>query len=195
MVLKCSVYIATSVDGFIARPDGDITWLEQPEYRATPLQGLTYEDFIASVDALVMGRNTFEKVLTFGDWPYQNLPVVVLTQRPLGVPTYLAARVKVATGPPAAIVAQLAAAGKQHLYIDGGVTIQRFLRAGLIDEITLTYIPVLLGQGIPLFALGELERSLQLIAATTSNHGLVQVRYRVVAAPDTTPTPRKAASN
>ena len=177
---KCSVYIATSVDGFIARPNGEIDWLERPEYATSPINGLTYEAFIATVDALVMGRNTFEKVLTFGDWPYEGLSVVVLTSRPLDLPDALVGKVHITAGSPHTIVEHLAAEGKQHLYIDGGATIQRFLQARLIDEITLTQIPTLLGSGIPLFGMTGLEQSLQLIVATASANGMVQVRYQVI---------------
>lgn len=120
MTLKCSVYIATSVDGFIARPDGDIDWLHRPEYADLPTPGLTYDDFIATVDTLVMGRNTFEKALSFDPWPYVGLPVVVLSHRPLDIPVALAAAVRQMAGSPAEVVAQLAAEGRQHLYIDGG---------------------------------------------------------------------------
>lgn len=180
MTLKCSVYIATSVDGFIARPDGDIDWLHRPEYADLPTPGLTYDDFIATVDTLVMGRNTFEKALSFDPWPYVGMPVVVLSHRPLDIP--VAAAVRQMAGSPAEIVAQLAAEGRQHLYIDGGATIQQFLRAGLIDDLTITFIPLLLGEGISLFGSLGMERSLQVLSVHSASSGLVQVRYRAVEA-------------
>lgn len=179
MNVKCSVYIATSVDAFIAKKDGDIEWLNRPEYSTSEMKGLSYDEFITSVDALVMGRNTFEKALTFGDWPYNGIPVVVLTSRELIIPPHLKGKVTAMGGDPKALVANLAEEGKQHLYIDGGKTIQRFLQAGLINEITITKIPILLGDGIPLFGPMESELPLRLIEATSSANGFVQVRYEV----------------
>lgn len=177
--VKCSVYIAASVDGFIAGPGGDIEWLLRPEYSAAEMLGLTYDRFIATVDSLVMGRHSFEKVLTFEGWPYEGTPVVVLTSGDLAIPDELRDKVRVMSGTPREIVGRLADEGKRHLYIDGGVTIQRFLQAGLIDEITITQIPILLGDGIPLFGSIGVERPLRLIEAVSSDNGFVQVRYEV----------------
>lgn len=179
MSIKCSVYIATSVDGFIAKPNGDIEWLQRPEYSGAALEGLSYDDFISTVDALVMGRNTFDKVLSFGSWPYEGIPVVVLSSRELDMPQHLKGAVRAESGTPAELVSMLESEGRQHLYIDGGVTIQRFLQAGLIHEITITRIPVLLGAGIPLFGSLGIEVPLRLVAATSSDNGFVQVRYEV----------------
>ena len=134
------------LDGFIAREDGGLDWL--------PADGGAdhgYTDFIATVDAIVMGRNTYEIVLGFGSWPYPEMPVIVLTTRPLERPVPAGAHVDVMAGPPHDIVARLAARGMKHLYVDGGITVQRFLAAGLIQRFTITRIPVLLGRGIPLF--------------------------------------------
>lgn len=181
MNVTCSVYIATSVDGFIAKPDGDIDWLHQPEYARAPLKGLSYEDFIATVDALVMGRHTFEKVLSFARWPYEGTPVVVLSSKALDIPEHVKGKVSVRSGSPAEVVSDLEAEGKRHLYIDGGATIQRFLKAGLIHDITITRIPVLLGAGIPLFDAFGVEVPLRLVAATSSDNGFVQVRYETSA--------------
>ncbi len=179
MDIKCSVYIATSVDGFIAKPGGDINWLQRPEYATSGMKGLTYDDFISTVDVLVMGRNTFEKVLSFSSWPYENTPVVVLSSKPLIVPNHLQGQVRIESGTPEQIVSLLGSEGKRHLYIDGGITIQRFLKARLINEITITRIPILLGQGIPLFGTIEIEQPLRLIEAVASDNGFVQVRYEV----------------
>ena len=179
MSVKCSVYVATSVDGFIAKPNGDIEWLHQPEYSGSAMEGLSYDDFIATVDALVMGRNTFEKVLSFGSWPYEGTPVIVLSSSKLDIPEHLKGQVRVESGDPVDLAAMLGSEGKQHLYIDGGVTIQRFLQAGLIHEITITRIPILLGAGISLFDAFAIEVPLRLVAATSSDNGFVQVRYEV----------------
>lgn len=90
--MKCSVYIAASVDGFIAREDGDIEWLHNPAYSSTDSLGLGYEAFIATVDALVMGRGTFEKVLSFSGWPYEGTPVIVLSSKELAIPPHLSGK-------------------------------------------------------------------------------------------------------
>ena len=105
---------------------------------------------MATVDALVIGRNTFETVLGFGTWPYGKKPVFVLSTRPLP-PAPSGAVLEHLSGPPAEIVAQLAARGIGHIYVDGGITIQRFLEAGLIQRLIITHVPVLIGSGIPLF--------------------------------------------
>ena len=180
MDIKCSVFIAASVDGFIAMPDGDIEWLHRPEYARPTLKGLSYDDFMASVDGLVMGRKTLDKVLSFPEWPYENKPVIVLSRLGVTLPESLHGKVDVLAGDPAFIVEQLAARGMKHLYIDGGQTIQAFLGAGLVNEITITRIPMLLGKGIPLFGpLGD-EQSLRHIESSVSDNGFVQSRYRVV---------------
>jgi dihydrofolate reductase len=177
-MIKCSVYCGASLDGFIAKPDGDIEWLHRPEYATAESTGLSYEEFISSVDMLIMGRHTFEKVLTFKEWPY-NVPVVVLSTTLRDVPNRLLQKVKLKAGSPDEIVQQLASEGQRHLYIDGGATIRRFLQARLIHEITVTYLPVLLGAGIPLFGSTDTEAPLKLLQATSSDNGFVQVRYKV----------------
>ena len=176
---KCSVFIATSADGFIARPDGDVSWLHKPEYEDAATLGVTYSEFISTVDAILMGRNTFEKVLTFGEWPYNDIEVIVLTNRELSLPGHITAEIRTESGSPEDITERLAGEGYKHLYIDGGLTIQRFLEAGLIDEMTITGIPVLLGEGIPLFGQAGKERDLELIEVFTSESGVLQKRYIV----------------
>lgn len=179
MTIKCSAYIAASVDGFIATLDGGIEWLERPEYTSASMNGLRYDDFISTVDAIVMGRNTFEKVLTFGGWPYKGTPVVVLSSIDLAIPAHLSDAVSHESGEPNEVVKRLAKVGMQHLYIDGGVTIQRFLKNKLIDELTITRIPVLLGVGLPLFGGIAPTQKLILLEATASDNGFVQERYKV----------------
>ena len=170
--MRASVFIATSVDGFIARPNGAIDWLpEAPEDHG-------YSEFFDSVDALVMGRGTFETVLGFGTWPYRKR-VVVLSSRPLDLSVARGAPIDQMSGEPADVVARLSEQGVKHAYIDGGVTIQRFLRAGLIQRLIITRIPVLIGTGIPLF--GELPEDVQLqqVATRAYPSGLVQTEYTV----------------
>jgi dihydrofolate reductase len=171
-----SVFVGTSVDGFIARPNGALDFL--PPGGGEP-HG--YDEFIASVDALVIGRNTFEIVLAFPEWPYGNNRVVVLSSRPLDLSAVRGGRVEQMTGTPADIVSKLAASGAQHLYVDGGITIQRFLRAGLVQRLIITRVPVLIGEGIPLF--GSLPRDVRLHHVVTHHYpsGLVKSEYRVSA--------------
>lgn len=179
--MKCSVYCGASVDGFIARPDGAIDWLLRPEYASASSFGLDYASFIATVDTLVMGRHTYEQALGFENWPYA-VPVVVLSSTLTAVPEQLQGRVTLDFGEPAAIRQRLAQAGRQHLYIDGGRTLQGFLRAGCVDEITVTTLPLLLGAGISLFgSLGQ-EVPLRLLDVASTAQGFVQTRYAVVTA-------------
>ena len=172
--MSVSVFIGTSVDGFIARVNGDLDWL--PEGGGEP-HG--YDEFIASVDALVVGRKTFEKVLTFDAWPYGDKRVVVLSSRPVDLSAAVGGVVEQMAGSPAEIVTQLAARGVHHLYVDGGLTIQRFLRAGLIQRLVITRVPVLIGEGVPLF--GTLPRDVRLHHVATRHYpsGLVQSEYQV----------------
>lgn len=172
--MTVSVFVGASVDGFIARPDGGLDWLPED---AEP-HG--YEEFIASVDAIVIGRKTFEIVRSFGSWPYPGKRVVVLSHQPLDTSDALGA-VEPMSGSPADIVSQLAASGAHHLYVDGGITIQGFLEAGLVDRLILTRIPVLIGSGIPLF--GPLSRDIRLQHVFTRHFpsGLVQTEYRITA--------------
>ena len=173
--MKVSVFIGTSVDGFIARLNGDLDFL--PVGGGEP-HG--YDEFIASVDALVIGRKTFETVLAFPTWPYGDKRVVVLSSRPLDLSGVRGGVVEQMAGPPAEIVAKLAASGAHHLYVDGGITIQRFLRAGLVQRLTITRVPVLIGEGIPLF--GSLPRDLRLDHVATQQYpsGLVKSEYAVI---------------
>jgi dihydrofolate reductase len=144
--LRCTVYVGASIDGFIARKDGAIDWLHEK-----PLAGedYGYQEFFDGVDVMVMGRGTFDTVLGFPAWPYAGKPVTVLTTR--AMPAALPGGVSVDSGTPEEVVARLEAKGHRHAYVDGGVTIQRFLAAGLIDQLIVTRLPVLIGEGIPLF--------------------------------------------
>ncbi len=181
MTIKCSVYIATSLDGFIARKDGSIDWLigvNDP----TSTEDYGYKMFFDSVDTLVMGRNTYELALTFGEWPYGGKNLVVLSTGSPKVPEHLAGSVEVTSLAPAEMVQYLAGKGARHLYIDGGKTIQSFLRAGLIDEMTITLTPILIGEGLPLF--GPLQHDLKLKHLETKAYpnGFVQNKYQPVRA-------------
>ena len=172
--MLASVFVGISVDGFVARKNGAFDFLP-------PGGGEEhgYEAFMASVDALVIGRGTFEVVLGMEPWPYGKKRVVALSSRTLDLSKVKGGVVEQMAGEPAEIVARLEATGVRHAYIDGGVTIQRFLRAGLIQRLTITRVPVLIGTGIPLF--GPVDRDIKLTHVATRSYktGLVQSEYTV----------------
>jgi dihydrofolate reductase len=172
--MKASVFVGTSLDGFIARHNGDFDFL--PEGGGEP-HG--YSEFIATVDVLVIGRNTFEKVLTLDTWPYEDMRVVVLSNRAIDTSAGSPARVERMSGSPPEIVSRLAASGAQHAYIDGGLTVQQFLRAGLIQRLIITRVPVLVGQGIPLFGSLPQDVKLRHVATQAYGSGLVKSEYEV----------------
>jgi dihydrofolate reductase len=172
--MTVSVFVGTSVDGFIARRNGSFDFL--PADGGEP-HG--YEEFMASVDALVIGRNTFDVVRAMPTWPYGEKRVVVLSSRSVDL-SQLPGMVEQMAGAPEEIVANLAASGAQHLYVDGGITIQAFLRASLVDRLIITRVPVLIGDGIPLFGAVPHDIGLEHISTRTFRGGMVQSEYRVI---------------
>ena len=178
---KCSVFIATSLDGFISRKDGDIDWLNEASATVPKGEDTGFGEFMSSVDALVMGRNTFDQVLSFGvAWPYGSTPVIVLNRTLKHLPDGVPDTVSLTADDPATLVQRLSDEGINHLYIDGGLTIQNFLSAGLIDEITITTIPIIIGEGKPLFGSLSSDVKLELISSQGYDFGFVQSKYRVV---------------
>ena len=171
--MTASVFIATSVDGFIARLNGSIDWLPDDG------EPHGYPEFMATIDAIVMGRHTFETVLSFDAWPFAQTPVIVLTTRPSEVHPPNGAVCDAMAGTPLQIVTTLAERGLTRLYIDGGLTVQRFLEAGLIQRIIITRVPVLLGSGIPLFGPVSRDIHLEHVATRAYPSGLVQSEYRI----------------
>jgi dihydrofolate reductase len=169
--VEASVFVGISVDGFMARANGGLDWLPQGGGESHG-----YDEFMSSVDALVIGRKTYEAVLAFDTWPYARKPVYVLSTAPIA-PAPGNAVVERLCGEPREIVAQLTQRGHRHLYIDGGITIQRFLRAGLIRRLIVTRVPVLLGDGIPLFGPLPADVALTHIATRPFASGLVQSEY------------------
>ena len=171
--MRASVFCGISVDGFLARPDGRLDFLpSEPEPHG-------YEEFIATVDALVMGRNTYEIVLGFGgEWPFQK-PVFILSSHEI-VPPPEGANVQQLSGDPKEIAAKLDDLGHEHIYVDGGITIQRFLAAGLVHRLIVTRVPVLIGEGIPLFGPLPSDVVLKHVRTQTYPSGLVQTEYNVV---------------
>ena len=177
---KCSVFIATSLDGFISRTDGSIDWLNKASSAFPEGDDGGFSRFMSTVDAIVMGRNTFMQVLSFGEWAYGQTPVVVVSSQLKTIPANLTGTVTLSSDEPEVLVQVLADRGLKHLYIDGGITIQRFLAAGLIDEIIITIIPVLIGNGRPLFGPLVRDVQLELISSESFDHGFVQSKYRVL---------------
>jgi dihydrofolate reductase len=172
------VFVARSLDGYIADRNGGLDWLHlipNPDHK-----DLGYESFIQEVDAIVMGRQTFETVCNFEmEWPYPK-PVFVLSTTLHTVTEDLKGKVEILKGTPAEVLEQIHKKGYLRLYIDGGFTIQRFLEEDLIDELIITTIPILLGGGAPLF--GELPEALAFehVQSTLYLEALVQDHYRRV---------------
>jgi dihydrofolate reductase len=172
---RARVFVACSLDGFIAGEGDDLSWLPQPT-EDEPMEDHGYEAFMAETGALLMGRRTYDTVRGFGvDWPYGDTPVVVATRRALDVDPPSTARAM--AGPIEALVAQaLEAAGGRDVYLDGGDIIRQALDAGLVDELIVTLIPVVLGEGQPLFAGVTQRHHFELAECRTLSHGMVQLR-------------------
>lgn len=172
------VFIAASLDGYIARKDGNLDWLT--EYNTVD-EDHGYDAFMASVDGLIMGRGTFEKVLTFGDWPYQG-PVIVMSSRltKKDVPKNLKDKVRISNQAPDELMETLDKEGWKKAYVDGGKVIQSFLRAGLISDIVLTRVPVLIGDGLPLFSTLDADIKLNHVETASFPSGLVGSKYQVL---------------
>ena len=178
-VPECSVFVGVSLDGFMARPNGDLDWLMGDGGGDSAEYG--YDEFIAGIDAIVMGRKTFETVVKFDKWYYGNKRVVVLSHHSLDLAGARARGgvVEQLEGAPEEIVSRLAESGACRLYVDGGLTIQEFLRAGLIRRLVISRLPVLIGEGIPLF--GSLPHDIHLnhIVTRTYPGGMVQTEYSI----------------
>jgi len=172
--MKTTVYVGTSLDGFIARKDGDIDWLVK--YQNKDVHD-SYNEFIKRIDAMVIGRGTFEKVLSFPEWPYEK-KVFVLSTSLKQIPETLNEKATLLSMKPAELLNYLSGKGFSNLYIDGGKVIQSFLKEDLIDELIITRVPELIGTGIPLF--GYLENDLQFehIRTNIYSDGLVKSHYK-----------------
>lgn len=167
------MFIACSLDGFIAGPDDDLSWLPPPE----GADDFGFGAFMADVGALLMGRRTYDVVEGMSDWwPYGERPVLVATRRPLSSPHPM---VRAVAGSIDEVVrASREAAGERDVYIDGGNLIRQAIDAGLVDELTITVVPVVLGQGVPLFAGTEKRHALERVDVRALSAGLVQLTYR-----------------
>lgn len=184
--MKCSVYIATSVDGFIARKDGNVDWLHTAGNSKVDMgehADMGMVDYMASVDCLIMGRKCMEMIsnmnLTPEQWPYGNTRIIVLSNTLKQAPKNMKDKVEMYSGDLNILVSQLEGEGHKHAYIDGGTTIQAFLNLQLINEMIITRTPVLLGEGIPLFGKTGKDIKLENAQAIAFANDFVQVKYSV----------------
>jgi len=176
MNIRLSVFIATSLDGYIARLNGKLDWLEMNKEQRKD-EDFGYQNFISSVDCIVMGRNTFEKVVSFPEWPYPNKRVIVLSRRWKKVPDQFAELAELYSGKVELLTVELQSQGVRHVYVDGGLAIQSFIQQGLLTDIIITQLPILLGNGIPLFGNTNQDIKLELDHVKSFDSGFVQSRY------------------
>lgn len=171
--MRTAVYIGTSLDGFIARKDGDIDWLNQ---FANDEAFHAYHEFISRIDAILIGRGTFEKVLTFPSWPYEK-KVFLLSSSIKQVPDVLKEKVTILSMKPRDLLSYLASKGFSNIYVDGGKVIQEFLKENLIDELIISKAPILIGRGIPLFDNLDIDISFRHLKTEVFSNGLVCSYY------------------
>ena len=171
--MKTTVYIGTSLDGFIARNDGDIDWLTR---FANDEAIHAYEEFMSGIDAIAIGRGTFEKVLTFPSWPYEKKAFVLSTSIKQ-VPDTLREKITVLSMKPKELLNYLSGNGFSSIYVDGGKVIQEFLKEDLIDKLIISKVPVLIGSGIPLFDYLDSDLQFRHIQTQVSSNGLVRSYY------------------
>jgi len=171
--MKTTVYVGSSLDGFIARKDGDIDWLVK--YQNKEVHD-SYNEFISRIDAMVIGRGTYEKVLSFPEWPYEK-KVFVLSTSLKQIPETLNEKATLVTMKPEEMLSYLSDKGLSNIYIDGGKVIQSFLREDLIDELIITRVPELIGKGIPLFGYLDNDLRFEHIKTNIYSDGLVKSYY------------------
>ena len=176
--MKVSVYIATSLDGYIARPNGDINWLMEADSSGGK-DDYGYKEFSDTVDCMVMGRNSMEMVMSFPEWPYEGKRVVVLSNTLKEAPPQLKNKVELYSGSLVKLATKLQNDGCKRLYVDGGKTIQSFINENLITDITITKIPVLLGEGLSLFGNTKHDIKLKHIETKSYPSGFVKSTYEV----------------
>ncbi len=175
---KGYVFMAMSLDGFVARKDNDLSWLMKYDTKGED-QG--YDGFVEKIEVMIMGSGTFKKVLGFEAWPYKK-PVMVMSHSMTNddIPENLRPTVQVTSAAPNVLMEELFAKGLKRVYVDGGLVVQSFLRAGLVEEITLTIIPLLIGDGKRLFGEINEDIDLELLDSKKLNCGFVQNHYKVL---------------
>ncbi len=181
---RVRAYLAMSLDGFVAGPDDALDWLEPRGFGAVPIaagswadapdDALDFAGFLAEVGCIVMGRRTYDIAESFPEWPYGDVPMIVATHRPLaGRPS-----VRAASGGVAGILATARAlAGTSDVYLDGATMVREALDAGLLDELVVTIVPTVLGEGIALFA-GASRTEMTVERVSRYGDGLVQLHLR-----------------
>lgn len=184
--MQCSVFIATSVDGYIATKQGGIEWLETAGDKSVDLgerADMGFNNFIHSVDCMVMGRGCMDTIASFNltdeQWPYGELPIYVLTKSKTEVPESLIGRVTLFAGEIDELMDLLNEKGLKHVYVDGGALITSFLNEQLINNMIITQAPILLGSGIPLFGYIKQPLTLSHVKAEVFANGFVQNKYQV----------------
>ncbi len=184
--MKCSIFIGTSADGYIATEDGSVAWLEQAgdvNANMGSEADMGFNSYIQSVDCMIMGRKCLDMLSSFNltdkDWPYGNIRIYAMSRSIKEAPKNIRDRVEMFNGEITDLVSQLEDEGFKHAYIDGGATITSFLNKKLLNELHITRAPILLGSGKPLF--GKLDNSIKLInaKAKTYPNGFVQQSYNV----------------
>ena len=179
-MVKVSVFIGTSLDGFIARETGDIGWLDAANTKVTPGEDFGFNSFLESVDLTIMGRKTFEQVITFNRWQYKDTKMIVLTSKNIEIPEKLKETVTISNiSSPKQLIRELFDQSINHIYVDGGTVIQDFLSARLVDEITVTIVPILIGKGKSFSRLLPKDLFLQHLKTTVYDFGFVQNKYRI----------------
>jgi dihydrofolate reductase len=182
--VKASVFLAISLDGYIADKDGSVEFLNafQSSASAATDGDMGFSDFLNSIDLLIMGRKTFDQVVSFGDdqWPYGDKQVWIWSKNPSSVhiPQIRSTNTVAVSEAPSELMSLAQQKGYRHAYVDGGTTIQQFLQKDCIDDFILTRVPILLGEGIPLFS-GIRRLSLEHLSTKAYSNGLVQSHYRV----------------
>jgi dihydrofolate reductase len=179
-MVKVSVFIGTSLDGYISRSDGRIDWLEKANKKVNPGEDFGFNNFLSSIDLIVMGRKTFEQVLTFEDWLYKETKMMVLSSRQIEIPSSLLGKVTVTKETPGQLIERLSNECIRHVYVDGGMVIHSFLASGLVNEITVTIVPILIGNGKSFYGIVPMDISLEQTKATIFKSGFVQIQYQVI---------------
>jgi dihydrofolate reductase len=184
--MKCSVYIATSADGYLATPNGSVDWLSEAGDQDADMSqnpDMGFNDFIGSVDCMIMGRKCMETISGFNlepeQWPYGDIKIYVLSNSVKVAPENVNNKVKMYSGDILDLMNQLESDGYKHAYIDGGTTITSFLNHQLINEITITKAPIILGDGLPLFGKINAKIKLEKSEAITFPNDFIQIKYSV----------------
>ena len=179
-MVKVSVYIGISLDGFIARENGDIGWLDKANQKVTPGEDFGFHKFLESVDLIVMGRRTFQQVSSFDTWPYKDNKLIVLTSKKIEIPEKLRKSVTTSnTLFPKKLIKELSYRSVDHIYVDGGIVIREFLLARLVDEITVTIVPILIGKGKSFSGILSEDLHLRHLKTTVYDFGFVQNKYKI----------------